>query len=118
MASILELYNPPQDPAAFDAYYRATHMPLVHTIPGLRALRLSQGPVTAASGASSYSVTAGEMNVASGATPYYLIAELMFDSVADLQNGLASAEGRAAADDLNTFAGMGVTILMYDTQDA
>jgi uncharacterized protein (TIGR02118 family) len=102
MASVLVLYTHPANPAAFDEYYRSTHTPLARKIPGLRALRISQAPVTAASGTS----------------PYYLIAELMFDSMAAIQAGLASAEGRATADDLKNFASAGVTVLLYDTQDA
>jgi uncharacterized protein (TIGR02118 family) len=102
MASILALYNQPEDPTEFDAYYRSTHTPLVHKIPGLRALRLNHGPV----------------NAAAGASPYYLVAELMFDSMTDLGGAMTSAEGQAVVDDLKHFAGAGVTVLMYDTQDA
>ncbi len=32
---IIVIYRPPADPEAFDAYYRETHVPLVHAIPGL-----------------------------------------------------------------------------------
>ena len=102
MASLLVLYNQPENPAAFDAYYRSTHTPLTHKLPGLRALRLSHGPV----------------NAAAGVSPYHLVAELMFDSMADIGNAMASAEGQAVVDDLKNFASAGVTVAMYDTQDA
>jgi uncharacterized protein (TIGR02118 family) len=48
----------------------------------------------------------------------YLIAELTFDSMADLQSGMASAEGQATAADLANFAGAGVTILAFETKNA
>lgn len=102
MASLLVLYNKPTDPAAFDEYYRATHTPLAKKIPGLKALRLSKGSVRAAQGES----------------PYYLIAELFFDSMQDLRAGLGSPEGSATAADVPKFASGGVTILMYETEDA
>jgi uncharacterized protein (TIGR02118 family) len=102
MASVLVMYHHPENPAAFDEYYRSTHTPLAQKIPGLRAFRLSQGPV----------------NAASGPSPYHLIVELMFDSMADIQTGMASPEGQAAVADLQNFAGAGVTVLLYDTHDA
>jgi uncharacterized protein (TIGR02118 family) len=102
MASVLALYNRPQDPAAFDDYYRSTHTPIARKIPGLRALRISHGAI----------------NAAAGTSPYYLVAELMFDSMAAIQAGLASPEGQATAADLQNFADGGVTLLMYETEDA
>jgi uncharacterized protein (TIGR02118 family) len=36
MAKIVALYKEPADPAAFDAYYYSTHVPLAKTLPGLR----------------------------------------------------------------------------------
>lgn len=35
MYEIVVIYNRPADLEAFDAYYRETHIPLVHAIPGL-----------------------------------------------------------------------------------
>jgi uncharacterized protein (TIGR02118 family) len=70
--------------------------------PGLRALRISHGAV----------------NAAAGTSPYYFVAELMFDSMAAIQSGLASPEGQATAADLQNFADGGVTLLMYETEDA
>ena len=36
MATLLAMYKPPKDAAAFDRYYFGTHVPLAKTIPGLR----------------------------------------------------------------------------------
>lgn len=100
MAKLLALYPEPTDRKAFDTYYAQTHAPLALRVPGLR----------------SYSVSSGAAAVISG-NPYYLVAELTFDSLASLQAGLESAEGRAARDDLANFAPAGTTILVYETRE-
>jgi uncharacterized protein (TIGR02118 family) len=79
MAQLLALYHQPADPAAFDQYYFETHVPIAKKIPGLR----------------SYITNAGLVNALAGSPAPHLIAELSFDSMADLQSALASAEGPA-----------------------
>jgi uncharacterized protein (TIGR02118 family) len=98
MAQILVLYNAPADPAAFQHYYHQIHTPLAKTIPGLRSLTISDGTVQALAG-----------------NPPYLVANLAFDSMADLQAALASPEGKATAADLQNFASGGATLLIYET---
>ncbi|HXB75341.1 MAG TPA: EthD family reductase [Candidatus Acidoferrales bacterium] len=98
MTRILVLYNQPSDPAAFDRYYFATHVPLAKTIPGLRA----------------YTVNSGSPVAMAGNQPPYLIAELDFDSMADMQSAMASPEGQATAADVANFAHTGATILAFD----
>ena len=100
MTRILVLYNQPLDPAAFDRYYFATHVPLARKIPGLR----------------SYTINSGSPVAIAGNQPPYLIAELEFDSMADMQSAMASAEGQATAGDVANFAQAGVTILAFDTR--
>ena len=101
MARLIAIYRTPEDPAAFDAYYAATHAPLAWTIPGLRGYEISTGGVTSPAGPSGV----------------HLIATLSFDSLADLQAGLASPEGQATAADLGNFADGGVDLYMFDTVD-
>ncbi len=101
MAQLLVLYNPPADPAAFDAYYQQTHAPLAKTLPGLRSYTINEGPVQALAG-----------------TAPYLVATLTFDSIADVQAALVSPEGQATAGDLPNFAMAGVTLLMLETKAA
>jgi uncharacterized protein (TIGR02118 family) len=101
MAQILVLYNTPSDPAAFDRYYTETHIPLAKTIPGLR----------------SYVVNASSPMAIAGAPAPYLIAELEFDSMADVQKALGTPEGQATAADLANFAQAGATILAFDTRN-
>ena len=102
MARLLVLYNKPADPAAFDRYYFETHVPIAKKVPGLR----------------SYIVNDGPLNVVAGSQLPYLIAELEFDSMPDLQSALASVEGQAAAADLSNFAQAGVTLITFETRRA
>lgn len=102
MAKLIVLYNPPTDPQAFDDYYEKTHTPLAKKIPGLRALEVSSGPI----------------NSPQGPAPYHRVAILTFDSMADLQAGMGSPEGRAAGGDIPNFASGGATMLIYDHRSA
>lgn len=102
-AKLLVLYNHPMDPAAFDRYEAETHTPIAKTIPHMRSLTVSTGPIITPDGSRS---------------PYHQIAELTFDSMADLQAGLSSSSGRTAVGDLRNFAGAGVTLLVYETREA
>jgi uncharacterized protein (TIGR02118 family) len=100
-AHVLVLYNQPTDPAAFEAYYFGTHVPIAKRIPKLR----------------SYTVNRGQLAPAGGTTPYFLVAILAFDSMADVQTGMTSPEGVAAGADVANFATGGASILMYETQE-
>ena len=100
MARLIALYSPPADPVAFDDYYRRVHIPIARTIPGVRRVEISSGPVVTPQGPSSY----------------HKVGILEFDSLADLQTGLGSPEGQATAADLANFAAAGVTILVFDAE--
>jgi uncharacterized protein (TIGR02118 family) len=99
MAQLLVLYNTPADLDAFDRYYHETHIPLAKKIPGLRSYVISKGPVQALAGAAPH-----------------LVAVLHFDSLADINEALASSQGQAAAADLSNFASGGATLLIYDSK--
>lgn len=101
MARVIALYRHPTDAAKFDAYYYAKHVPIAKKIPGLRQYQVSSGPVATPQGPS----------------PYYLVAELEFDSMDAIENALASAEGQATAADLANFATGGVELLIFDTRE-
>lgn len=89
------LYGQPDDPAAFDKYYEATHVPLANKIPGCR------------------SFTYRHVATLDGSQPpYHLIAELSFDSLEALQAGMGGPEGQAAAGDVPNFATGGATMLV------
>lgn len=101
MAKLMALYKKPADSAAFDSHYFAKHIPIAKKIPGLRSYEVSNGPVATPAGES----------------PFHLVALLGFDSLADIQQGLASPEGAAAAADLTNFAQAGVDLLIFDTKE-
>jgi uncharacterized protein (TIGR02118 family) len=102
MPRLVVLYKTPEDTDAFDAHYRDVHMPIVSRYPNLRDVRLSQ--------------LAG---VGGRETAYYLMAEMVFDSAADLDDAMSSEPGAASARDLRNFAGAGVTMFIApDEADA
>jgi uncharacterized protein (TIGR02118 family) len=100
-ARLIVLYNQPDDPAAFDAHYRDVHSPIVRQYPALRGIRLTRAD-----------------GVAGRAAAFYLVAEMSFDSRADLEAALASEPGRESGRDLRNFAGSGVTLLIADDDAA
>jgi uncharacterized protein (TIGR02118 family) len=102
MARLLALYKTPSDPAAFDAYYAATHAPIAKRLPGLRAYDISRGTVAGPG----------------GPTGIHRVATLHFDSVDAIEAALASPEGRATVADLANFADGGVEVMIFDTVDA
>ncbi len=101
MARLVVIYKTPTDAAAFDRHYFETHIPLAKKLPGLRKCEVSQGPITTPGGPSAY----------------HLIATLHFDDLAAIHSAFKSAEGRAAAADVKTFATGGVEMLLFDTRE-
>jgi len=102
MPRLIALYNTPDDPDAFDAHYRDVHTPIVARYPNLRDIRLSK-----------------PAGVAGRPPPYHLMAEMVFDSEADLDEAIASEAGADSARDLRNFAGAGVTMFIApDEADA
>jgi uncharacterized protein (TIGR02118 family) len=98
VAVLLALHSTPTDPAAFDRHMQDTHVPLAKNIPGVRSVRLSTGPVM----------------TPAGPAPYHAVALLRFDSLGDLQSGMGSPQGQAAAQDLMGFSTGGSTVLIFD----
>jgi len=98
---LIALYAPPEDPAAFDVHYRDTHTPIIRRYPGLRDLRLTRPE-----------------GVGGRPPAYYLMAEMAFDSRADLEAALASEAGVESGRDLRNFAGAGVTLLIAENASA
>lgn len=101
MARLVVMYKSPKDAAAFDKYYFETHVPIARRIPGLRKYEVSQGGVMTPAGPSGF----------------HLIATLHFDDVAAIQRAFASAEGQAAAADVQKLATGGVNMLLFDSRE-
>jgi uncharacterized protein (TIGR02118 family) len=94
---LIALYSQPEDPAAFEAHYRDVHDPIVRRYPGIRDVRLTRAD-----------------GVGGRPAPFYLMAEMIFDSRADLDAALASEPARESARDLRNFAGAGVSLFVAD----
>jgi len=78
----LALYETPADPEAFDRHYREVHIPLGRRLPGLRRYAVGR-----------------DVAAVRGDAPYYLVAELEWDTMDELRAAFASPEGRATAAD-------------------
>ncbi len=101
MARLVVMYKTPRDAAAFDRHYFDRHVPLAKKIPGLRKYEVNNGPVATPAGPSGI----------------HLVAILHFDDMAAIQNAFASAEGQAAAGDLQNFATGGADLYFFDTRE-
>jgi uncharacterized protein (TIGR02118 family) len=95
MPRLIALYNVPEDPEAFDAHYRDVHAGIVARYPNIRDVRLTK-----------------PAGVAGRAAPFHLMAEMSFDTAADLQAALMSEAGAESAKDLRNFAAAGVTLFI------
>ncbi|WP_225850888.1 EthD family reductase [Streptomyces sp. HPF1205] len=81
-ARFVALYGTPTDPERFERHYREVHIPLARRLPGLR--RYTLGRDLAATG---------------GDRPYYMVAELDWDTMDELRAAFDSPEGRACGAD-------------------
>ena len=93
-------YGQPEDPAAFDAYYRDTHIPLATSMPGLVR----------------YTIGSPQAMDPSQPAPY-LVAELDFGSEQEMGAAFNSSEGKAAAVDVAKFASGGATMTHYEVNE-
>lgn len=101
MIRLLVLYGQPEDPDAFDQYYREIHIPLAKRMQGLKKWTI--GKVTGTPD--------------SKPSDYYYIADLYAESREELEEILASPEGQAAVADVPKFASGGVTFLYTEVEE-
>lgn len=95
MVTVLVLFGPPLDEAAFQTYLDDTHRPLLRRLPNVEQVTVHQ--------------VAG---AATGQTPYRVVVELRFPSEKAMQDSLNSDEGQAMARDFQAFASGGATVLL------
>lgn len=95
------MYRTPKDAAAFDEYYFRTHVPIAKKIPGIRK----------------YEVSRGAVGTPTGASGFHLIATLHFDDMAAVGRAFSSAEGQAAAADVQKFATGGVEMYVFESRE-
>ena len=98
MIKLTILYGHPTDPVAFERYYAETHLPIAAKVEGLTRAEFSK-----------------VIGTPGGSAPaFYRIAELWFDSLADLQAVMATPAAQAAVADIANFATGGVTTLISE----
>ncbi|WP_274651406.1 EthD family reductase [Paenibacillus humicola] len=102
MVRFLILYPEPSDTEAFENHYREVHIPLAKKLPGLRRYSLSRNSVPIR-----------------GADPYYLVAELDWDSMEDINKAFQSPEGRASAEDVKNLERLspGMHSMVYELKE-
>jgi uncharacterized protein (TIGR02118 family) len=94
VVKLIALYKKPSDVEVFEKQYFETHIPLVAKIPGLIRTEVSKlAPMPGQE------------------TEYYMMAEMYFESMDKLNEGMGSPEGKAAAKNLMGFAKEYVTFL-------
>jgi len=101
MARLVVMYRDPKNRDVFEKYYFETHIPIAKRIPGLRKYEVSQGPIMTPAGPSEF----------------HLIATLHFDDLPAFQRAFASAEGQAAAADVQRFATAGADMYFFASRE-
>src|SRR5207237_4030592 len=101
-AIVTVLYNQPKNPAAFEKYYRTTHIPLV--VANQKEIGFTRADLTKFT------------STADGKKPtYYRQAELYFPSMDALKTGTATPGFQKVAGDLKNFATGGFTGMIATT---
>jgi uncharacterized protein (TIGR02118 family) len=104
MAIVTVLYNHPKDTAAFEQYYKSTHRPLV--VANQKEIGFVRADLTRF------------VSTADGKKPtFYRQAELYFNSMDDLKNGMATPGFKKVADDLANFATGGLIGMIATTSN-
>ncbi len=101
MYKFMALYKTPDDVPAFLDHYENVHAPLARKVPGLRKLVVNR-------------ITA---NAFGGEAPYFLIAEMQFDTKEDFDAAMKSEQNKAAGRDAMTFAKGLITGLIAESDD-
>ncbi|AUS07985.1 EthD family reductase [Laceyella sacchari] len=102
MVKLVALYKQPEDKQAFDKHYFEVHLPLTEKMPGLiktKVTKFSSTPMGTES-------------------PFYLQADMYFESEEALQAAMKSPEGKAAAKDVMSFAGKLITMIIGEEAEA
>lgn len=83
MAKMIVMYETPKDKEGFESYYFNSHIPLAEKLPNVKSSSINR-----------------VVNVQNSDLNLYLIAEIEFENVEDLQEALRSEEGKKVTDDL------------------
>ncbi|MBP8114698.1 MAG: EthD family reductase [Chitinophagaceae bacterium] len=96
MIKLTVLYGHPTDVAAFEDYYKGTHLPIAAKMTGFEKVEFTKF-ISAPDGS---------------AAAHYRMAEFWFSDPGALQATMGSHEGQATAADIGNFATGGVTLLV------
>jgi uncharacterized protein (TIGR02118 family) len=106
MAIVTVIYHTPKDTAAFEKYYRETHLPLVSA---------NQQEI----GFTRADLTRFSSNLDGSKPTYYRQAELYFPTLEDAKKGMGTPGFKKVGDDLANFASGGLTgLVAVETSDA
>ena len=100
MIKLIALYKKPAKVDAFEEHYANVHVRLVEKIPGLRKTEWTR-----------------MLAAPNGAAPYYMMYEMYFDNMAAYEAAMQSAENKAAAKDLMSFAGGLITLMLAEAYE-
>ncbi len=100
MIKLIALYKKPANVEAFEQHYANVHVHLLEKIPGVRKIEWSR-------------ITASP----TGEAPYYMIYEMYFDNMVAYQAAMQSKENKLAGQDLMSFAGDIVTLMLADAYE-
>ena len=95
MVKLIALYKKPANVDAFEQHYAQVHIPLVEKIPGIRKTEWTRFLASP-----------------QGEAPYYMMYEMYFDSMESYQAAMKSEENKLAGQDLLSFAGNIVTLMV------
>ena len=101
MYRLTVLYPEPVDRSAFEAYYRATHLPLATALPGIQAHRLSF-----------------DVHSESAEASYFAVFEADFADAAAFTAAMASEQGRRVLADVPNYATGGAVMLHFSVEGA
>jgi uncharacterized protein (TIGR02118 family) len=100
MVKLIALYKKPANVDAFEQHYAQVHIPLVEKIPGIRKTEWTRF-----------------LAAPQGEAPYYMMYEMYFDSMESYQAAMKSEENKIAGQDLLSFAGNIVTLMVAHTYE-
>jgi uncharacterized protein (TIGR02118 family) len=92
-AKIVVLYGHPKSTEEFDKYYKEKHAPMVHAVKAVKRFEVAK-PAPGPNGAP---------------PPYYLVVDILFESLESLRATAATDEWKAVAADVPNFATGGAT---------
>lgn len=98
MHKLIVLYPEPDDRAAFETYYRNTHLPLCAKLPGIQEI--------------SFSIGIAEP----GDAPYFAVFEATFADEAAFGAAMSSPEEQAVTADVPNYAPGGAIVLNFPAE--